>query len=245
MKWSAPSSNPLKRRSALAGALILLSCLAAAGAALLLSRRGDARAVLVSGPDGSQLRLDVSALEGQRLSDAVTGREEVIRFDSENTLLVLMSPGDCPNCLRERSVWESLSRGHEASRLRVVGILLRTSPEEALAFARAYRLPFPLYLDRENQLRRVTELPPLTPFKVLVNSRGEVLLADGPNPNATARWRRNPTAGVSSPATKAGRRCWSRKESRAARTASRRRAVRIKTGYKGDQRNEKRKRLNV
>jgi peroxiredoxin len=83
-----------------------------------------------------------------------------------------MSPGDCPNCLRERSVWESLSRGHEASRLRVVGILLRTSPEEALAFARAYRLPFPLYLDRENQLRRVTELPPLTPFKVLVNSRG-------------------------------------------------------------------------
>lgn len=186
MKSSAQSSSPLRRRSWSAVVLLLAACLAAAGA-VLLGRRGDARVVLLENPDGSRSRLDVSALKGERLLDLATGREEPLSFDSEKTLLILLSPGDCPNCLRERDVWGELSRGHGPSGLRVVGVLLRSSPSEALTFARAFQFPFPLYLDRENRLRRATELPTLTPFKILVNSEGEVLLADGPNGNAAAQ----------------------------------------------------------
>lgn len=186
MNSSAQSSNRRRSRSALLAALLLSSCLVVAGA-VILSRRGSARSVLVQNADGSSIRLDVSVLGGKRLLDAATGAEKTFAFGPANTLVVLMSAGDCPNCLRERSVWAELSRGHDASELQVVGVLLRTSPQEARTFAKTYELPFPVYLDYENRLGRATELPRLTPFKVLVNSKGEALLADGPNPTASTQ----------------------------------------------------------
>ncbi len=185
MKLSAPSSNH-QRRKILLTALLILSCLVAASA-FLLSSHGGSRTIWVSELDGSRVRLDVSALKGMRLLNLKTEREEIITYGTANTLVIFLSPGDCPNCLRERSVWEELNNAHDAAKLRVVGVLVRSSIAEARTFAKAYQFPFPLYFADKNRVGQATPLPQLTPFKVLVNAQGDVLLADGPNANASTQ----------------------------------------------------------
>lgn len=186
MTLSAQSSNSLKGRRALSLGIQCLGCLLVAGAiAYAFTARGVASRVVLDNPDGSHAMLDVGAIRGVPLTEMRSGRAEPLSFGPANTLVVFLSGGDCPTCLAERSVWEDLARSHDPSQLRIVGVLVRTSPSEARTFADAYNLTFPLYLDGEGGLGRLTALPQVTPFKVLIDRGGNVLLAAGPNPDIT------------------------------------------------------------
>lgn len=185
MTSSAQSSNSRRGRRALSLAVQFLGCVLAAGAiAYAFTSRGASKVVL-DNPDGSQAMLDVGAVAGVPLAEMGSGRAEPLSLGPANTLVVFLSGGDCPNCLAERSVWEELARSHDPSQLKVVGVLVRTSSSEARTFADAYNLSFPLYLDGEGGLGRLTALPQVTPFKVLIDRGGRVLLAAGPNPDIT------------------------------------------------------------
>lgn len=186
MTSSAQSSNSSRGRRALSFGLQFLACLLAAGAiAYAFAARGGASKVVLDNPDGSHAVLDVGAIQGVPLSVMGSGQVEPLSFGPANTLVVFLSGGDCPTCLAERSVWEDLARSHDPSQLKVVGVIVRTSKSEAHTFADAYNLSFPLYLDDEGSLGRLTALPQVTPFKVLIDRSGNVLLAAGPNPDIT------------------------------------------------------------
>jgi hypothetical protein len=160
----------------------LLACLLVAGVvAYALGARAGASRVALHNPDGSRPVLDVSALGGVPLLEMYSGRVEPLSFGPGHTLVVFLSGGSCSSHLAESSVWEELARSHDASRLRVIGVLVRTSPSEARTFADAFKFSFPLYLDGEGRLGQGTALPEATPFKVLIDGGGQVLLAAGPN----------------------------------------------------------------
>jgi hypothetical protein len=187
MTSSGQSSNSSKRRRALGLGLQLLVCLLAAGAiAYALGARAGASRIELNNPDGSRSVLDVSALGGVPLLEMYSGRVEPLSLGPGHTLVVFLSGGSCASHLAEQRVWDELARSHDPSRLRVVGVLSRTSPSEARAFADAYKFSFPLYLDGEDRLGRGTALPEATPFKVLIGGGGQVLLAAGPDADTSS-----------------------------------------------------------
>lgn len=187
MTSSVQSSSSRKGRRALALGLQLLACLLAAGAlAYALGVRAGASRVELNNPDGSRAVLDVSALRGVPLLEMHSGRVEPLSFGPGHTLVVFLSGGSCSSHLAELGIWEELARSHDAARLRVIGVLVRTSPPEARTFADAYKFSFPLYLDDEGRLGQGTALPEATPFKVLIDGGGRVLLAAGPNADASS-----------------------------------------------------------
>ncbi len=99
------------------------------------------------------------------------------------TLFVFFGSTDCPYCLQEARVWERLySRGAQLG-LTVMGVADRVNPGELPRFVRQLGISFPVLLDEGSLLRSVYGVDS-TPFKVLINSQGSVLLISEPNPSA-------------------------------------------------------------
>jgi len=148
------------------------------------SARNNPYCVRISGADGSSSSIDLSVLEGVTLINLGSGQREQISLRSScNTLVVFISPGDCPNCLKERSVWENLATSYDVSRLRVIAILVHTSAEESKSFLEFLNLKMPVYYNDSDHLNQQPLIPKETPFKTLIGREG-VLLAQGPNPKA-------------------------------------------------------------
>jgi hypothetical protein len=149
------------------------------------STRKNAYRVRISAPDGSSSSIDFSAMEGVTVLNLRSEQREQISLRSScNTLVIFISPGDCPNCLKERSVWENLAKSYEPSQLRVMPILVNTSEQESRPFSEFLNMPQPVYYDDTRQLAQEAVTPKETPFKALVDRNG-VLLAQGPNPKAS------------------------------------------------------------
>ena len=147
--------------------------------------RKNAFRVRISAPDGSSSSIDFSALEGVTVLNLRSEQREQISLRSScNTLVIFISPGDCPNCLKERSVWENLAKSYEPSQLRVLPILVNTSAQESKPFSEFLNMPVPVYYDETNRLAQEAVTPKETPFKALMDRNG-VLLAQGPNPKAS------------------------------------------------------------
>ena len=187
MKSSAQSSEPRNSRSnSLPRALLFICALLAAGtAAFLINVRGSAYKVPLTRGDGPGSFLDVGALRGKLFLNLKTGRMESLGFASPNTLLVFMAAGDCPSGHEERRAWGEIARSLDESRLQVIGILIRSSQNDARTLMSAYDLPFTCYLDVDDQVKQDTTPPPQTPFKVLFNRRGDVLLVGGPTTDSS------------------------------------------------------------
>ena len=131
--------------------------------------------------------LSVTALEGIYLTDAFSGQQKIfLRGDSPYTMVVFLSPGDCPNCLTEKSVWEEFSQNYK-SKIHIIGIIIRSSPNEAKTFSKAFNFSFETLFDKDKLLEKRTSLPSVTPFKVLIGKSGDVILADGPNPTSLSQ----------------------------------------------------------
>lgn len=148
--------------------------------------RADRRAgykVIIPGTDGPNTSIDLSSLEGVTLLNLNSGQPERMSLHSScNTLVIIFSPGDCPNCLTERRVWEHLAKSYEPSQLRVISVLVNTSAAEARAFSKAFNMSIAMYYDESDQLKQRSLVPPISPFKVLIRRDKGVLLANGPNP---------------------------------------------------------------
>jgi peroxiredoxin len=137
--------------------------------------------------DGSRALMDVSAFEKIKFLNVAAGTSESLQFEkADYSLLILLSAGDCPNCLDEREIWSEFVRKYDSQKLQVIGVLTKTSLGESKTFTKAFNFPFPIFLDESNQLSQITQLPPLTPYKVLLKN-GKVILADGPNANVEAQ----------------------------------------------------------
>ena len=181
--------NPSLRSSA----VLLKTIFGAAGLFLLIggvsafyfrSVRKDSYSVRISGSDGSSSSIDLFVLEGATLLNLRSEQREQISLHSScNTLIIFLSPGDCPNCLKERAVWEDLARSYDRSQLRVIPILVNTSPLESKPFLGFLNMPLAVYYDETDHLTQADLIPKETPFKTLVGRKG-VLLAQGPNPKA-------------------------------------------------------------
>jgi hypothetical protein len=182
--------NPRLRSNAVAAKPILAAialCLLVGfvSAFYFRSTRKNAYRVRISAPDGSSSSIDFSAMEGVTVFNLRSEQREQISLRSScNTLVIFISPGDCPNCLKERSVWENLAKSYDPSQLRVMPILVNTSEQESKPFSEFFNKPLPIYYDETNQLEHEAVAPKQTPFKALMDRNG-VLLAQGPNPKAS------------------------------------------------------------
>jgi hypothetical protein len=164
----------------------LITCCLLVGivsASYLRRARSNGYKVVIPATDGPSSSIDFSLLEGVTLLNLNSGHQEPISLRSScNTLVIIFSPGDCPNCLRERTVWEDLAKSYDPSRLRVMSVLVNTSRDEAKSFTKAFNTSIAVYFDESGQLRRGALVPPITPFKTLIARDTGVLLAEGPNP---------------------------------------------------------------
>ncbi len=166
-------------------AVIVLWVLAGFVSAFYFRRaQNNPYAVRISASDGSSSSIDFSAVEGVTLLNLGSEQRERLSLRAScNTLIIFLSPGDCPNCLKERSVWENLAKSYEPSQLRVISILVNTSAQESKTFLEFLNMPLPIYYDVTDYLRQQALIPKETPFKTLLDRNG-VLLAQGPNPKA-------------------------------------------------------------
>lgn len=154
------------------------------GASYFRSAQKNSYSVRITGADGSSSAIDLSVLEGTTLLNLGSGQREQISLRSScNTLIIFLSPGDCPNCLKERALWEDLAKSYDPSHLRVIPILVHTSAQEVKPFLEFLNVGMSVYFDESDHLKQQPLIPRETPFKALV-CREKVLLAEGPNPKA-------------------------------------------------------------
>lgn len=156
--------------------ILILICVA-----VIHQSRGSYRPLSVEfiASDGSESVMELDMFENTPLLNVNTGERENISFDdSDYTLLILLSGGDCPKGMMEKDVWADLIKEFSQKNLRVIGVISRTLPGEAQSFIKGFNLPFTVYLDENNQLSQATSLPKATPFKVFLNKR-KVVFVDG------------------------------------------------------------------
>jgi peroxiredoxin len=178
MSYFVRNSTFLKRRSTLLGlGLLFMTCL---GFYCFRIQQAPYK-VAVRNFDKSRTIVDVSNINEATLLEVETGKPINLVSEPKYRLFIFFSPTDCPSCLDEFRVWESLSRSYERSRLQVVGILINTSLDESRSFMKALKPSFRLYLDNAKEIERTMGLPHDTPFKVVTGPDGKVVFADGPN----------------------------------------------------------------
>lgn len=98
------------------------------------------------------------------------------------SLIVFMSPGDCPVSLREAVQWERLHResgGDGNGRLAVVGIVGHTDEREGRQFVRQLDLTFPVMIDETGLTAALFSID-RTPFQLLVDREGVIQAMAGP-----------------------------------------------------------------
>lgn len=185
MSSSEPNSARRKGRAVLTRVLLLSCSLAAAGLlGYFLTSRPASKRVIFTARDGTRSVTDVSNLREARLVNLRGDAPAHLSTGSAYSLLIFLSASDCSSCIDELRVWQGLSRKYPKSQLEVAAIIVRSSAAEAAAFLKAYNPAIDLYLDEYQDVENTVRPPERTPFKVLVNSSGEVLLADGPQPTA-------------------------------------------------------------
>lgn len=162
-------------------ALFVFSLFAVGGATFLYARHNSQFKGFVKNADGSQVVIEPSRLEGARLYSAATGERAALTRTAPHRLLIFLSPGDCSVCVEEISVWQGLAAQYDDSQLQVVGVLVRSSLEEARAFQKSYGTNFDLYVDLDNEVAEGVGLPEKTPLKMLLDADGKVLFVDGAN----------------------------------------------------------------
>jgi len=190
MSSSEPNSSRRSGRSVLLRASLLACSLAAAWLAgyFLTSSPAPEGAASVD-HDGAAPATDLSGLRGARLLNLKTGLHSRPAAGAPYALFIFLSASDCSSCVDELRVWQHLSGVYPASQLEVSAILVRSSVEEATAFLKAYAPTLNFYLDEGEDVERRMKLPEKTPYKVLTNAAGQVLLAEGPQPTASGQQR--------------------------------------------------------
>jgi len=124
--------------------------------------------------------IDFSDLQSQPVVDMWTRTSRPIRRPGINTLVIFLSGAECAKGLDEFATWKELVRTIPKTELETAIILIRVSSEEAKAVSEDLGHDIGLYWDSSGTLPTRIQLPQSTPFKVLLDGNGRVLLVDGP-----------------------------------------------------------------
>jgi thiol-disulfide isomerase/thioredoxin len=131
--------------------------------------------------DGSEDNMDVRVFDGLKVKTLDKGEDaEISLSGSDHTLMILISAGDCPSCLRENEVYKQLAETYSKKQLRIVFLFVRSTLDEAKTLTKSYNFPSEVYFDGQN-IGGKTALPVAMPFKILFNHDKGVALVDGPN----------------------------------------------------------------
>jgi peroxiredoxin len=133
----------------------------------------SSRALAVSLP-----RFVLPDMAGQpSTSDEILGRDSY-------TLFVFLSPSDCSPCLEEVNLWRRLASGRQG--LGVCAIARHTNIRELRQWIKNIDINFPVLYDEGGLV--TSEFGIISsPFKVLANRQGRVLLKEGPSYNNTTQ----------------------------------------------------------
>jgi len=104
-------------------------------------------------------------------SDEILGRDAY-------TLFVFLSPSDCSPCLEEVSLWRQLALGRQG--LSVCGIARHSNIKELRQWIKNLDVNFPVMYNEGGSVTSEVGIIE-TPFKVLANRQGRVLLKEGPS----------------------------------------------------------------
>jgi peroxiredoxin len=124
----------------------------------------------------------VQSLSLQDLRTRYLPQDSSLRY----ALVVFFSPTDCPACLNEGAFWERLHEGKKALHIAVLGIADRTNDSELSAFIRQKRLTFPILRDDASLLRNLFGID-RTPYAVLLDEDGKVIMVDTTQPDPIAQ----------------------------------------------------------
>jgi|GEM_PF-3609183 len=132
--------------------------------------------------DGSEKSMDVRVFEGLKVKSFDKENDAQISLsDSDHTLVILISAGDCPSCLRENEVYKRLAEKYSSKQLRIIFLIVRSTEDEAKTLIKAFNFPSEVYFDGQS-VGGKTALPAALPFKVLFKRDEGVAMVDGPNP---------------------------------------------------------------
>lgn len=133
----------------------------------------SSRALAVSLPRFVLLDIDGK----QSTSDEILGRDAY-------TLFVFLSPSDCSPCLAEVNLWRQLALGRQG--LSVCAIARHANIRELWQWINNLDVNFPVLYDEGGSVTREVGII-ATPFKVLANRQGKVLLKEGPSYNKASQ----------------------------------------------------------
>jgi len=97
--------------------------------------------------------------------------------DGRAMLFVFINADEKCGCLEDWHNWVAIATSQQ-DRVQVLGIFSGTDFEKFTQFTQGLSLPFPIYRDRSDKLRRTLRLPENTTSKVLVSPGGYVLYTD-------------------------------------------------------------------
>jgi peroxiredoxin len=98
------------------------------------------------------------------------------------TLLVFLGQQDCGACLEEAEVWEKLYKKFSSKGFFVLGVIRQADTlwADQLSKDKDYELTFPI-ASLDSTTLEYLGLPPVTPFKMMVDSLRRVVYFSGPN----------------------------------------------------------------
>jgi thiol-disulfide isomerase/thioredoxin len=133
--------------------------------------------VVVANVAGGQTTIHPRAVFNRDVIDIRTGKTVHLVMDDRPVLLILLSGTECPLCLDESSIWESLAKERPEA-LRVVGLFVGTTSADIRAFLRTQKTGYELYdLPDAGEFALAYERP----LKVLLDRWGRVRAAWGPS----------------------------------------------------------------
>lgn len=107
-------------------------------------------------------------------------QERTLNQNPALSLLVFLSTGDCSSCLEEAEIWEQLYKQFSPNGFSVLGIVRQGDSLWAAQFSKNYELTFPVASLDSATLENLG-VPPITPFKIIVDSLHRVVWLSGPN----------------------------------------------------------------
>ena len=159
------------------GKLLYLACAGIVAGSWFYQR--EVSSFRISTREGSSsVRTDLRELPTLPFYDIEHNKEEPIVLTAPRTLLVFISGAECASCLAEFSVWQEIAT-RKVSGLDLKVVMIRSIEQDARQFVKDFEPAFPILLDKYNAAEKLN-VPPHTPWKVVVDQKGRALLASGP-----------------------------------------------------------------
>jgi peroxiredoxin len=107
------------------------------------------------------------------LSGEIWSAERILS-EAPYSMLVFFSLQDCPICLSESSLWESV---FESRQVGVIGIAKHVNERELIIWTENAGIKFPVLFDRQGDVTNLFHIDK-TPLKILIDHSGRIVMID-------------------------------------------------------------------